>query len=265
MLSGIVRGVLALGFAESVLITVGYMLLGPLVVAPVLTTLALTIWLLKSGWRVLLDVYGCERARADDQPTLFRAMRDVCERAHVAQPELYLMDTPTPNAMAVGRGEGCAAVCVSESLIGLLDEDELKAVLAHEISHVVSRDVLFSSAAAVAGIFLAHLGQAFLYSGGEDESSLVSMVLGGVMLPLAYLVVLCGYSRGCEFRADAFSARLTSKTTLSSALLKTEANARLVHINSASAHLFFSPPVLPRRMRWLLSLHPTTAERVKRL
>ncbi|MHC1602405.1 MAG: M48 family metalloprotease [Methermicoccaceae archaeon] len=265
MLRGIIRGLLALCFAELSLVVVGYLLLGRFAALLVLFSLALTIWLLKSGWRVLLDMYGCRRASIEECPTLFRALKDVCERAHTPQPELYLMDTPTPNAMAVGRGGGCAAVCVSEALLGLLDEEELRAVLAHEMSHIIERNVLFSSASAIAGIFLAHLGQAFLYGAEEEECGIATMMLGGVMLPVAHLVVLCGYSRGCEFRADAFSARLTSKSALSSALLKTEANAQLVYINSASAHLFFSPPIAPKKLRGLFSLHPSTAERLRRL
>ncbi len=265
MLRGFIRGVLALCFAVLVLAIVGYMLLGRLAALLVLFSLALSIWLLKSGWRVLLDMYGCKRASIEECPVLFRALKEVCERAHTPQPELYLMDTPTPNAMAVGRGGECAAVCVSEPLLELLDEEELRAVLAHEMSHIMEKDVLFSSSAAIAGIFLAHLGQAFLYSAGEEECGVATMILGGIMLPVAHLVVLCGYSRGCEFRADDFSAHLTSKSALSSALLKTEANAQLVYINSASAHLFFSPPIAPKRLKRLFSLHPSTAERLRRL
>lgn len=259
---GFMRGLIALATAEMLLAAVGFMIIGKLVALIVFFSLALTLWLVSSGWRVMLELYRCKRASPLEYPTLYSALGEVCERAGVPQPELYIMDTPTPNAMAVGRGPGCAGICLSEPLMELLDEEELMAVLAHEIAHIRERDVMFSSAAAIAGIILAHLGYASLYSGATEESSILYMVVGGVLMPIAYLVVLCGYSRACEFRADRLAAALTSKDALRRALLKTEANAKRVYINPASAHLFFSPPLFPERLMKLFSLHPSTAERV---
>jgi len=262
---GLARGLIALGIAEMLLAAVGFMMIGRFVVLLVVFSLVLTLWLVNSGWRVMLELYRCKRASPNEYPTLHLALEDVCTRAGVPKPEMYIMDTPTPNAMAVGRGAGCAGICLSEALMQLLDEDELKAVLAHEIAHIKNRDVVFSSAAAITGILLAHLGYASLYSSATEESSILHMVVGGMLIPLAYLVVLCGYSRACEFRADMLAATLTSKDALRRALLKTEANARRVYINPASAHLFFSPPMLPESLRKMFSLHPSTEERVRAL
>jgi heat shock protein HtpX len=191
-------------------------------------------------------------------------------------PRLYLIPSDQPNAFATGRNPQHAVVAVTEGIMRILDDDELEGVLAHEISHVVNRDVLIGTVAAtLAGAitYLAHMAQwAAIFGGGrrddDDSPSPISMILMAVVAPIAAMLVQMAVSRSREFHADATGARLCGRSWgLSKALEKLEMAAHQVPMaaNPATAHMFIVNPLSGQSLMRLFSTHPPVEERIARL
>ena len=196
-------------------------------------------------------------------------------------PKLYWIATATPNAFATGRDPRHAAVAVTSGLLELMTEEELKGVLAHELSHVKNRDTLVMCvAAAVAGAIsmLAHWAQwGLMWGGSRDDNrrsgnaalQLVALLLILILAPLAAMLIQLAISRTREFGADETGARLTGNPSgLASALEKLETAVRahpLPNANPATAHLFIVNPLRADAIAKLFSTHPPIEERVRRL
>ena len=194
-------------------------------------------------------------------------------------PRLYGISTRTPNAFATGRSPTHASVAVTSGLLKLMDEGELKGVLAHELSHVKNRDTLVMCvAAAIAGAIMM-LRNSFLWFGGagrgREESRhegvvrLALLLILAIAVPVAVMFIQAMISRTREFGADETGARLTGNPHgLASALEKLETAVKaspLPNANPATAHLFIVNPLSMRAITRLFSTHPPTAERVRRL
>jgi heat shock protein HtpX len=191
-------------------------------------------------------------------------------------PRVYLIPSEQPNAFATGRSPEHAVVAVTEGIMRVLDDDELEGVLAHELAHVVNRDVLISTiAATLAGAitYLAHMAQwTAIFGGGrhddEDAPSPIVMMLMAIVAPLAAMLVQMAVSRSREFQADATGARLAGRTWgLSKALEKLEMASHAVPMNAnpATAHLFIVNPLSGQALMKLFSTHPPMHERIARL
>src|SRR5204863_5165176 len=146
-------------------------------------------------------------------------VRRLAPRAQIPMPRIYMIPSDTPNAFATGRNPSHAAVAVTEGITRILDREELEGVLAHEMSHVINRDVLISTiAATLAGAitYLAHMAQWAAFMGGgrsdDDEGpSPIGMILMAIIAPIAAMLVQLAVSRAREFQADATGARLAGR------------------------------------------------------
>jgi heat shock protein HtpX len=217
-----------------------------------------------------------------DNPTLFRVVRDVAQKAKIPMPRVGIVDSPQPNAFATGRGPKNAVVCATSSILQTLTPDELEAVIGHEIGHVVHRDVLISSVAATMAGAISYIGTVAMWSmwlgGGNSRSrnggSPILVLLAAVLVPLGATFVRLGISRDDEYSADEYGARLTRNPGgLISALEKIShrTQTRPIGANAsqspspATSSLWIVNPFRGSSLVQLFSTHPSLQKRVERL
>jgi heat shock protein HtpX len=226
-----------------------------------------------------LAIRAARAVPADERqyPEYFRIMRDLSQRAGMPMPRLYVSPEPQPNAFATGRNPKHAAVAVTEGLMAACTWDEIRGVLAHELSHVGNRDILIGSvAAAIAtGIsFIANMAMwgAMFGGGGDDDDGpgAFGLLATAILAPIAAGLLQMALSRSREFEADRSGAELIGTgEPLAGALEKLEAYAGRIPMNipPAQAQAFIVNPLTGRKVSFanLFRTHPTTEERVARL
>ena len=215
-------------------------------------------------------------ASEQEYPQLHAIVRELTQANTMPMPEVYVSDMMQPNAFATGRNPRNAKVSVTKGILELLDERELRGVLAHELSHVANRDILVSSVAAAIGTAISYLAyMAFWFGGDDDEGgNPLVMLVAWIFAPLAAGIIQMAVSRSREYQADESGAILSrDPDALASALLKLEQAAGRVpapaSLKPSEAHLFIVNPLRggrkARSFAGLFSTHPPTAERVARL
>ena len=212
---------------------------------------------------------------AEQMPQYHAIMRDLCLRAGMPMPRLYVAANPQPNAFATGRNPANAAVCVTEGLLRTLSWDEIQGVLAHELAHVRNRDILIGSVAAAIAMgitFVASMARwALIFGGGRSDDGDNNPIVGLLMLllaPIAAALIRSAVSRSREYEADASAARmLGSGESLARALEKLEAGAERVpaHVNPAEASAYIVNPLRGRSVSNLFATHPPASDRIARL
>ncbi|MGO9450068.1 MAG: zinc metalloprotease HtpX [Candidatus Binataceae bacterium] len=226
--------------------------------------------------KIVLKAYGAKPLDASNAPELYSIVNELAQSAGIPMPQLYLIDTDTPNAFATGRNPHHAAVAVTRGIMRICSREELKGVLGHELSHVINRDILTSSiAATMAGAIMmlaswVRWGAIFgLGRSDEDEGGgILGLIVIGVLAPIAASMIQLAISRTREYQADASGARLTHNPLyLANALRKLEsANERMpLDASPATAHLFIVNPLSAQGIARLFSTHPPIEERIHRL
>jgi heat shock protein HtpX len=220
---------------------------------------------------------GAQPVTEQQAPQLYAIVRELTTKAGMPMPAIYISPADQPNAFATGRNPSHAAVAVTHGLMQVVDEDELRGVLAHEISHVRHRDILIGSVAAAVAMgimFVARIafwGQ--LFGGGgrdDDDGGIIGALLLMILAPLAAVLLQAALSRSREFEADRGGAELCgSGEPLARALEKIEAYAKRIpmNIDPAQASAYIVNPLTGRKMQFanLFTTHPPTEERVRRL
>ena len=226
--------------------------------------------------KIVLRMYGAKEIEPDEAPKLHRIVQELTLRAKMPMPRLYLLPQEAPNAFATGRDEKHAAVAVTEGILRILDEAELRGVLAHELSHIKNRDILVGTiAAAMAGAIsmlanMAHWGMIFGGRGSDDREGghpIVALAMI-IVAPLAALLVQMAISRSREFGADATGAAVSADPlSLANALRKLQRGVERtpMEANPATAHMFIVNPLTGGGLMTLFSTHPPLEERVRRL
>ena len=195
-------------------------------------------------------------------------------RMGLPMPRLWVIPEEAPNAFATGRNPANASVAVTVGLLRLMDERELEGVLAHELGHVMHRDILISSVAATIGAAITYLAHFAMFFGGgrrqdDDEGgSPIAALAMMILAPLAAGLIQMAISRTREYSADAAAARYTgSPDGLISALRQLEGWSRRIpmDVSPAMSHMYIIKPFSGQSMMRLFSTHPATEERIARL
>jgi heat shock protein HtpX len=229
--------------------------------------------------KIVLSMYGAQPVEEAQAPGLYRIVRELAAEAKIPVPPIYIIQDDSPNAFATGRNPSHAAVAVTEGVLRIMSDDELKGVLAHELSHVRNRDTLIMTiAATLAGAitYLAQMAQwAAIFGGGrrsdeegEGGGGLIGLLLMAVLAPFAAMLIQMAISRGREYEADASGARLCHRASgLEHALAKLDAATRQEPLAAtpATAHLFIVNPLTSGGFATLFSTHPPIEERIARL
>src|ERR1700727_2023871 len=228
--------------------------------------------------KIALATYRAQPATREELPRAYAAVERLTQKIGIPMPKIYVIPSESPNAFATGRNPQHASVAVTHGILGLLTDEELEGVLAHELGHVRNRDILISSVAAtLAGAItlLARMGYwASLFGGmgDRDDRDRGGGFVGLLMLilaPIAATLIQLAVSRSREYQADATGAALTGNPyALASALKKLDAYSKQIPMQASpsTAHLFIVAPLLSGiSFANLFSTHPPIAKRIERL
>jgi len=227
--------------------------------------------------RIVLWSYRAKLVTEAEAPSLYRVVRQVTQQANLPMPKVAIVPTETPNAFATGRNPQHAVVAVTQGILRVLTEDELRGVLAHEVSHVRNRDILVMSVAATLAGAISFMARFFgwnmMFGGSRsrDSNGLTAVIalVGMILAPIAALVVQLAISRSREYKADYSGAKTIGQPlALASALEKLEVANRLRPItfgSPASQSLFIVNPFSGGAFVRIFSTHPPIQERIARL
>jgi heat shock protein HtpX len=233
------------------------------------------------------DTIAIKAARAvpvteQEMPDYYRIVRELTTQLGMPMPKLYVTPDMQPNAFATGRSPDHAAVAVTQGILQILDWNELRGVLAHEISHVGNRDILIGSVAAAVAMGITFVGRMAMFGamfggggigGGRDNDrggNPIGLLALAILTPLAAGLMQMALSRSREYEADRTGARIIGDgEPLARALEKLEAGARRIpmDVNPAQAQAYIVNPLTGRQVQFanLFTTHPPTADRIARL
>lgn len=228
--------------------------------------------------KIVLSMYSARELSPADAPGLHAMVEELARNGGIPKPRVMLIPQDAPNAFATGRNPEHGVVAVTQGIMRLLSPEELRGVLAHELSHIKNRDILVQSIAAVLGgavMMMANMLQwASIFGGarGEDEEGGGMGVLGGLLMailaPIAASLIQMAISRSREYLADATGAELSgAPLALAGALGKLDDYSRQIPMNAnpATENMFIVNPFAGMSMASLFSTHPPTEERIRRL
>jgi heat shock protein HtpX len=231
--------------------------------------------------KIALATYRSKPVTREELPRAYEIVERLAPKMGIPMPKIYVIPTESPNAFATGRNPQHASVAVTHGILGLLNDDEMEGVLAHELGHVNNRDILISSVTAtIAGAItmLASMGRWAMIFGGFGGNDREDRGGGGlaalfmlIVAPIAATLIQLAVSRSREYQADATGAHFTGNPyALASALQKIDAYSRRLPLQASpsTAHLFIIQPLLGMNAGMfanLFSTHPPTAKRIERL
>tara|TARA_Y100000310_G_scaffold345288_1_gene463437 strand:+ start:2960 stop:3808 length:849 start_codon:yes stop_codon:yes gene_type:complete len=227
--------------------------------------------------KIVLAMYKAKLASPSEYSRLHSIVDEVTFLAKIPKPKVWILPSTQSNAFATGRNPNHASIACTEGILNLMNDDELKGVIAHEIGHIKNRDILISTVAGIiTGIisyvaFMARWAAIFGGFGGRDRDgdSIVGLIVLAVVTPLMAAIIQLAISRSREYLADESAAKLLRNSAgLVSALEKLEGDAKRHPLrlgNRSTAHMFISNPFKGKAMMSLLSTHPPMDSRIKRL
>lgn len=272
-----IKTVALLGLLSGLLVTVSYWVIGG--TGGALIGIALAAVMNLGSWyysdRIALAAYGAQPVSPNQAPGLYSMVETLSQRASLPMPAVYIIPSPAANAFATGRDPEHAAVAVTEGIMNMLPDDELEAVLAHELSHINNRDTLTQAVAATVAGAISLLAQMASYSmwfgGSRDDDNgrnPLGLLLSIILAPVAASVIQLAISRTREFSADAGAAKLTGNPrALARALQRLDSSARQMPLDGNPA---FEPLLIINSfsgdwLKNLFSTHPSTEARIENL
>lgn len=229
--------------------------------------------------KIVLAMYKAKEVKESEKPKLYAMVRELTRRAELPMPKIYLIESANPNAFATGPTHKKGVIAFTTGILNLLSEEELKGVAAHELSHIKNRDTLVSTiAATIAGVisYIATAAQWMALFGGmggdndDNKGGIIGLLVLVIITPIIATLIQLAISRSREYLADASGAQLVKTgRPLADALHKLEHGSKEHPIedkgNLAANNLFIVNPLSAENIFALLSTHPPTTERIKRL
>jgi heat shock protein HtpX len=226
--------------------------------------------------KIALATYSAQPLTPEQNSAVYARVAPIvaglAQRMGIPMPKLWLIPDPSPNAFATGRNPQHASVAFTAGILETMSDSEIEGVVAHELGHVLHRDILISSVAATIATAITFLSRMGFFFGGRRDDEEEGGGLGGlfmiILAPIAAMLIQMAISRSREFDADVASAKYTGKPQeLISALQKLEAYSKRLPMDAtpSTAHLFIIKPFTGESLMRLFSTHPPTAERIARL
>ena len=224
--------------------------------------------------KIALSMNQAQPLTVSDAPELYAITRELCKRAMLPIPKLYITPEPTPNAFATGRDPEHSAVAVTKGLLQTLTRDELEGVIAHELGHIKNRDVFISTIAAILASSISTIVQFSYFFGGsrdrEGGGGIIPFLVSAIIAPIAALIIQMMISRSREYQADATAIELTGKPLgLANALAKLEQISQKGYqaetLQPAFSSLYIANPFRGDSFSNLLSTHPPISKRIERI
>jgi heat shock protein HtpX len=227
--------------------------------------------------KIALMSYSAQPVSETENPEAYRRVapivRNLAQRMGIPMPKLWIIPEDSPNAFATGRNPQHASVAFTSGILQIMDDREIEGVVAHELGHVLHRDILISSVAATLAAAITLLARfAFFFEGGgrrdDRNGGALTAIAMMILAPIAAMLIQMAISRSREYEADAASAKYTGTPyELISGLQKLEAYSKRIPMEAtpSTAHLFIMKPHLSFGLANLFSTHPPTDERIRRL
>lgn len=227
--------------------------------------------------KLALAMYRAQPVSETENPEVYRRVapivRNLTQRMGLPMPKLWLIPEESPNAFATGRNPSHASVAFTSGILQLMNDNEIEGVVAHELGHVLHRDILISSVAAMIAAAITMLARlAFWFGPRGDSDDNRSSMWGGLLMmilaPIAAMVIQMAISRSREYDADAASAKYVgSPYPLINGLQKLDTWSKRIPMDAspATAHMFIIKPFTGESIMRLFSTHPSTEDRIARL
>ncbi len=227
--------------------------------------------------KIALSMYSAQPVSETENPEAYRRVAPIvhglCHRMGLPMPKLYLIPEDSPNAFATGRGPSHASVAFTTGILRLMNDNEIEGVVAHELGHVLHRDILISSVAATLAAAITFLARMAFFFGGssrddDNRGGALGAILMMILAPIAAMLIQMAISRSREYDADAASAKYVgSPYPLINGLKKLEGWSKSIPMDAtpSTAHMFIIKPFTAGGMKTLFSTHPSTDSRIARL
>jgi heat shock protein HtpX len=225
--------------------------------------------------KMVLKMYNAQEVDETSAPQFYRMVAELAQKAELPMPRVYLIQEDAPNAFATGRNPQHAAVAATTGILRILNERELRGVMAHELAHVKHRDILISTISATMAGAISMLANFAMMFGGRDGEGRPANPIAGILVmllaPMAAGLIQMAISRAREFEADRGGAEISGDpAALASALQKIHNVARGISMEAAERHpetaqMMIMNPLSGGGLRGLFSTHPSTEERVEKL
>jgi heat shock protein HtpX len=231
--------------------------------------------------KIALAALGAKEVSPEEAPELHGIIERLCVQADLPKPKVFVMETQMPNAFAMGRSQKSATVCATTGILRMLDTSELEGVMAHELTHVINRDVMVMTLASFFATLAAMIAQFALFFGGgfgggygrnrDEEEGIILVVLVSIVVYAISFLLLQALSRYREFAADRGSAVLTGRpSALASALIKISGTmermpSQDMRVAEGMSAFFIVPARTKKSLMNIFSDHPPLEKRLEAL
>jgi heat shock protein HtpX len=220
--------------------------------------------------KIALKIYRAKKLEYSENPELHDMVKDISTRAGIKTPKVYIIPSSNPNAFATGRSENSSIVAVTQGLLDILEEREIRGVIAHEIAHIKNKDILLATITSIiAGtlMYVAMMARWTAIFSSDRNSNIGEIIAMSVLAPIAATLINLSISRSREYLADETSSKITKDPkALGEALIKIHSSPKKMEFgNPALSNIFISNPFRNSNIMALMSTHPSLEARLKRL